>query len=123
MKRQNSQSIGRPDHSSSRRIPAHSDLRALEGSRTSVTIIACCHHVMDPQSQSFTPVGSQAEAAQVNHILLEHSERIARLERQNNDDARLKSLWGHTSAFPSILSGTPQQGQFWIDAWMPLSAG
>lgn len=71
---------------------------------------------MDPQSQTFTPTGSQqADPAHLQQVLVEHSERIARLERQHNDDARMKSLWGHNSAFPSILSGTPQQGQCWID--------
>ncbi|PCG96997.1 Hypothetical protein PENO1_045020 [Penicillium occitanis (nom. inval.)] len=36
---------------------------------------------------------------------LEHGERIARLERRREDDARLKSVWGPISQFPSTMSG------------------
>ena len=40
----------------------------------------------------------------------EHADRLARLERRQDDDTRMKSVWGNTSPFPGILSGTPQQG-------------
>lgn len=36
---------------------------------------------------------------------LEHGERLARLERRKEDDARLKSVWGPASPFPSTMSG------------------
>ncbi|KAJ9203211.1 hypothetical protein DTO164E3_2682 [Paecilomyces variotii] len=36
---------------------------------------------------------------------IEHGERIARLERRKEDDARLKSVWGPLSPFPSSVSG------------------
>ncbi|KAI7515660.1 hypothetical protein KC317_g23723, partial [Hortaea werneckii] len=71
---------------------------------------------MDPQSQSFTPYSSnndtwrlQSDVVRVQQIQAEHAERIARLERRQDDDARMKSVWGPQSPFPSVLSGTPQQ--------------
>ena len=48
----------------------------------------------------------------VQSVQGEHSDRLARLERRQEDDARLKSVWGASSPFPSVLSGTPQQGTF-----------
>ncbi|KKA28525.1 hypothetical protein TD95_004598 [Thielaviopsis punctulata] len=36
-----------------------------------------------------------------------HAERLSRLERRQQDDAALKSVWN--SPFPAMLSGTPQQ--------------
>ncbi|GAD93064.1 hypothetical protein ANI_1_584104 [Paecilomyces variotii No. 5] len=36
---------------------------------------------------------------------IEHGERLARLERRKDDDARLKSVWGPLSPFPSSVSG------------------
>ena len=47
---------------------------------------------------------------QVQQVQAEHADRIARLERRHEDDARMKSVWGAGSPFPSVLSGTPQQG-------------
>ena len=41
----------------------------------------------------------------------EHAERLMRLERRQEDDARMKSVWGNSSPFPGVLSGTPQQGK------------
>ncbi|SMQ49097.1 unnamed protein product [Zymoseptoria tritici ST99CH_1A5] len=79
---------------------------------------------MDPQSQSFTPFSSnstgnsgggetswrqQSDIVRVQQVQAEHAERIARLERRQDEDARLKSVWGQSSPFPSVLSGTPQQ--------------
>jgi hypothetical protein len=40
----------------------------------------------------------------------EHTDRLLRLERRQEDDNRLKSVWGTSSPFPGILNGTPQQG-------------
>lgn len=42
---------------------------------------------------------------------LEHGERIARLERRREDDARLKSVWGPVSQFPNTMSGGPLTGK------------
>lgn len=71
---------------------------------------------MDPQSQAFTPYSSnndtwrlQSEVARVQQVQVEHAERLARLERRQDEDARVKSVWGNSSPFPSVLSGTPQQ--------------
>ena len=44
-------------------------------------------------------------------IQAEHSDRLLRLERRNDEDTRIKSVWGSSSPFPGVLSGTPQQGQ------------
>ncbi|MCJ1358767.1 MAG: hypothetical protein MMC33_008767 [Icmadophila ericetorum] len=51
----------------------------------------------------------QSEMKAVSMTQAEHSERLARLERRQDEDARLKSVWGTSSPFPGILSGTPQQ--------------
>ena len=40
----------------------------------------------------------------------EHTDRLLRLERRQDDDTRLKSVWGNSSPFPGTLNGTPQQG-------------
>jgi len=72
---------------------------------------------MDPQSQSFTPYGTnndtwrlQTDVTRLQQTQAEHAERLARLERRQDDEARVKSVWGTSSPFPSVLSGTPQQG-------------
>jgi hypothetical protein len=80
----------------------------------------CGPRAMDPSSQSFTPYSSsndtwrlQTDVAKVQQVQAEHAERIARLERRQEDDARMKSVWGSNSPFPSVLSGgTPQQGGY-----------
>ncbi|KAK4561652.1 hypothetical protein LTR86_004331 [Recurvomyces mirabilis] len=71
---------------------------------------------MDPQSQSFTPYSTntdtwklQTDVVRVQQVQAEHADRIARLERRQDEDARVKSVWGSSSPFPSVLSGTPQQ--------------
>ncbi|KAK5751953.1 hypothetical protein LTS12_017969 [Elasticomyces elasticus] len=71
---------------------------------------------MDPQSQAFTPYTTnndpwrlQTDVERVQQVQAEHAERIARLERRQDEDARVKSVWGASSPFPSVLSGTPQQ--------------
>lgn len=79
---------------------------------------------MDPQSQAFTPFSSSSsssndnwrlhtDVARLQQVQAEHAERLARLERRQDEDARLKSVWGTGSPFPSVLSGTPQQGMHW----------
>src|ERR1700761_3485244 len=75
---------------------------------------------MDPQTQPFTPYSSnnetwrlQTEVVRIQQVQADHSERIAGLERRLEDDARMKSVWGSNSPFPSVLSGgTPQQGSY-----------
>lgn len=48
----------------------------------------------------------------VYSVQAEHADRLMRLERRQEDDARMKSVWSTSSPFPSVLSGTPQQGAF-----------
>ncbi|KAH0536808.1 hypothetical protein FGG08_006341 [Glutinoglossum americanum] len=51
------------------------------------------------------------EMKNIQSVLAEHAERLLRLERRQDDDARLKSVWGTSSPFPTLLgSSTPQQG-------------
>ena len=69
---------------------------------------------MDPQTVAFQPQHDywRLEMLKVQHTQAEHAERLARLERRQEDDARMKSVWGTSSPFPGVLSGTPQQGEF-----------
>lgn len=84
---------------------------------------------MDPQSQSFTPSYNssnenwrlQGDITRIQQIQVEHAERIARLERRQEDDARMKSVWGNQSPFPSVLSGTPQHGTYLKCAFKGIS--
>lgn len=68
---------------------------------------------MDPQSLAFTPRDDlwrfQSEMLRVQQTQADHGERLSRLERRQDEDARVKSVWGASSPFPSVLSGTPQQ--------------
>jgi hypothetical protein len=76
---------------------------------------------MDPASAAFTPASVarddlwrlQTDMLRVQQTQREHDERLGRLERRQDDDARLKSVWGQGvgSAFPGVLSGTPVQGE------------
>ena len=52
----------------------------------------------------------QNEMKNVYATQAEHSDRLSRLERRQDDDTRMKSAWGSQSPFPGILNGTPQQG-------------
>lgn len=52
----------------------------------------------------------QNEMKNVYATQAEHADRLMRLERRQEEDARTKSPWGGQSPFPGILSGTPQQG-------------
>lgn len=70
---------------------------------------------MDPQSLAFTPQNNDiyrlSNAMRTfQETQQEHTERLSRLERQRDDDHRIKSVWGPTSPFPGILGGTPQHG-------------
>ncbi|MCJ1478193.1 hypothetical protein MMC13_006869 [Lambiella insularis] len=51
----------------------------------------------------------QNEMKSVIATQAEHTERLLRLERRQDEEIRMKSVWGNTSPFPSILGGTPQQ--------------
>ena len=53
----------------------------------------------------------QNDMKSVFAVQAEHSDRLLRLERRNDEDMRMKSVWGSSSPFPGVLSGTPQQGQ------------
>ncbi|KAF2027936.1 cysteine proteinase, partial [Setomelanomma holmii] len=68
---------------------------------------------MDPQSVAFQPREDiwrfQDEMLRVQQSQAELQDRVARLERQREDDSRLKNVWGMSSPFPSVLGGTPQQ--------------
>lgn len=68
---------------------------------------------MDPQSVAFTPRDDiwrfHSEMLRVQQTQAEHADRLARLERRQDEDARVKSVWGTSSPFPSVLGGTPQQ--------------
>ncbi|TID15136.1 cysteine proteinase [Venturia nashicola] len=69
---------------------------------------------MDPQSAAFTPRDDvwrfQSDMLRVQQTQSDHGERLSRLERRQDEDARMKSVWGTSSPFPGVLSGTPQQG-------------
>ncbi|KAF2218914.1 hypothetical protein BDZ85DRAFT_253228 [Elsinoe ampelina] len=69
---------------------------------------------MDPQSVVFQPQDNlwrlQNELQRIQAVQAEHSDRILRIERKHDEDARMKSVWGGASPFPNVLSGgTPQQ--------------
>lgn len=69
---------------------------------------------MDPQfafASSADIWRLQDEMKNVYATQAEHSDRLLRLERRQDDDARVRSVWGNSSPFPSILSGTPQHGE------------
>ena len=69
--------------------------------------------VMDPQfalasKEDFWRL--QTEMKNVYATQAEHADRLMRLEQRSDSDARLKSVWGSQSPFPSAMNGTPQQG-------------
>ena len=68
---------------------------------------------MDPQSVAFVPHSDSwrlcNDLLRLQQVQADHTDRLLRLERRQDDDARMKSVWGATSPFPSVLSGTPQQ--------------
>jgi ubiquitin carboxyl-terminal hydrolase 4/11/15 len=70
---------------------------------------------MDPESLTFQPRDDiwrfHNDMIRVQQSQAELSDRVTRLERRQDDDSRLKNVWGTSSPFPSVLGGTPQQGQ------------
>ncbi|KAJ5084112.1 hypothetical protein NUU61_008691 [Penicillium alfredii] len=46
------------------------------------------------------------ELKELHVAQFEQSERIGRLERRRDDDARLRSVWGPLSPFPSVVGGS-----------------
>lgn len=69
---------------------------------------------MDPESAAFQPRDDiwrmQDDMLRIHQTQAELADRVSRLERRNEDDSRLKNVWGGASPFPSVLGGTPQQG-------------
>lgn len=55
----------------------------------------------------------QMDVKHVQAVQTNHADRILRLEKRQADDAALKSVWN--SPFPSVLGGTPQQGQLRLE--------
>jgi hypothetical protein len=53
----------------------------------------------------------QMDVKHVQAVQINHADRLMRLEKRQADDAALKSVWGTSSPFPGVLSGTPQHGQ------------
>jgi len=51
----------------------------------------------------------QMDLRQVQATQSNHNERLQRLERRQQEDASIKSVWSN-SPFPTTLSGTPQHG-------------
>lgn len=78
---------------------------------------------MDPQSFAFIPQSDIWRLSTSMRTLQEaqqdHADRLIRLERRQEDDARMKSVWGTTSPFPGVLSGTPQGMHFCDTASLP----
>ena len=52
----------------------------------------------------------QNEMKSLNSAQTEQAERLLRLERRQEDDTRVKGVWGANSPFAGVLSGT-QQGK------------
>jgi hypothetical protein len=52
----------------------------------------------------------QMDVKLVQSVQNNHADRLLKLEKRQADDAALKSVWGTSSPFPGILSGTPQHG-------------
>lgn len=52
----------------------------------------------------------QMDLKQVQLVQTHQAERLSRLERRQEQDANLKSVW-QQHPFPGVLAGTPQQGK------------
>ena len=64
---------------------------------------------MDPFAALTDTVFHQSmEIKHVQTVQSMHADRLLRIEKKQADDAALKSVW--TSPFPSVLTGTPNQG-------------
>lgn len=51
---------------------------------------------------------------ELHAVQFEQAERIARLERRRDEDARLKSVWGPLSPFPTPLGSSIPTGTRFI---------
>lgn len=54
------------------------------------------------------------ELKELHAAQFEQAERIARLERRRDEDARLRSVWGPPSPFPTSIGGTIPTGAFLV---------
>ncbi len=52
----------------------------------------------------------QMDVRQVQAVQSNHAERLLRLEKRQQEDAAVKSVWS-TSPFPTAIGGTPQHGE------------
>ena len=52
------------------------------------------------------------ELKELHAAQFEQAERIARLERRRDEDARLRSVWGPVSPFPTSIGGAISTGVF-----------
>lgn len=81
---------------------------------------------MDPEIAAFQPRDDlwriQDDILRMHQSQQEISDRVSRLERRNEDDSRLKNVWGGASPFPSVLGGTPQQGATPVQSCIPARA-
>lgn len=69
---------------------------------------------MDPQSVAFIPSNDtwvSDTMKTLQQTQQDHSERLVKLERRQDSDAKIKSVWGSASPFPSGVTGTPQHGK------------
>jgi hypothetical protein len=57
------------------------------------------------------------ELKELHAAQFEKSERIARLERRKDEDARLKSVWGPLSPFPTSVGGTVTTGGYRVSVY------
>ena len=71
---------------------------------------------MDPQSLAFQP---QSEVWQLSNMMRnvqdiqqEHADRLLRLERRHEEESKVKSVWGPSSPFTGVLSGSSSHGKF-----------
>ena len=53
----------------------------------------------------------QNEMSNVFATQAEHADRLARLEKRNAEESRMRSAWGSQSPFPNGSNGVLQQGK------------
>ncbi|KAI9658458.1 MAG: CSN-associated deubiquitinating enzyme Ubp12 [Alyxoria varia] len=67
---------------------------------------------MDPQSYAFTPQNEVWRLSNTmkgfQEVQQDHADRLSRIERRQEEETRVKSVWGPSSPFPSVLSGSLQ---------------
>lgn len=68
---------------------------------------------MDPESAAFTPRDDlwrfQSEMLRVQQGQVLLADRVSRLEQRQEEDNKLKNVWGTSSPFPSGMTGTSHQ--------------